>query len=351
MIRCFWNRIKFHASDRAPEFALIFFLATFLVVLLRDNIFITVEQGHYGVVWYRFAGGTDLDKTYPEGTRILFPWDKMMIFDGRLQMVEQKLDALSSDGLAMTIDVTYRFELIPEAIPTLARFIGQDYEAKLIAPTVAAHAREIFSRNTPEEIFSLRRDELNKLLMTAVQAEIGKRFKPTWRENLPVQFVDIEDVIIRGISLPASVAAAIEEKNINKQRNEAYNFRLLSEAKEAERKQIEARGIKSFQDIVAPGLTDSYLRWQGIQATQALANSPNSKLVVIGGGRDGMPIILGGWDSANALTTAPPNNGEPSKPQAIAPSNSTNSDAPALAEPMHGKTDAAGSTSGDSKAR
>lgn len=316
MIKGLWQRLCDRVSDRAPEMALVFFIATFMVVLFKDNIFITIKQGHYGVMWHRFSGGTDLSRTHGEGVHIIFPWDKMMIFDGRLQMVEQQLDVLSSDGLAILIDVSYRFELIPSEIPSLARYVGPDYERILIGPSVATHARAVFSRNTPEEIFARRRDELNNMLTAEVQEELDRRFTPSWRTGDKVRFVEIEDVIIRGITLPQTVAAAIETKNIAKQENEAYDYRLLSESKEAERKQIEARGIKAFQDIVAPGLTDTYLRWQGIQATQALANSPNSKLVVIGSGGDGLPIILGGWESerrpdATAPATAAPETRSP----------------------------------------
>lgn len=309
MLRRLWRRVRRYLVDHGPELALVIFIVTFLVVLFRKDMFISIGPGHYGVMWRRFAGGTDTTHTFGEGIHVIFPWNKMYIFDGRLQLIEQKLDVLSSDGLHMEVDIAYRFELIPEEIPTLAKYVGPNYQKIVVSPEVGAQARDVFSRNTPEEIFSERREEIGKTMAAGVQADLDKLFRPPWRRGQETHFIKFWDVLVRGITLPPAVAAAIERKNEAKQNNQAYDYRLLSEAKEAERKEIEAHGIKQFQDIVAPGLTDNYLRWQGIQATEALANSRNSKIVVIGSGKGGLPLILGGMDegkSAPGDTAATP---------------------------------------------
>jgi len=108
------------------------------------------------------------------------------------------------------------------------------------------------------------------------------------------RYVIIDDVLVRAVELPATVRQSIENKVTLSENEKAYEFRLGLEKKEAERKAIEAQGIKQYQDIIKQSLTPDLLRWQGIQATRDLAASPNAKTVVIGAGKDGMPLILGG---------------------------------------------------------
>lgn len=304
MLRQWLRHLRRLSMEHGPELALAVFVIIFMLVYFAPNMFISIKPGDYGALWRRFGGGTDLTHTYGEGLHIILPWNKMYIYNGKLQMQDRNFNVLSSDGLTMDVEIAYRFELNPEEIPALNKYIGPDYEATLVTPEVGARARDVFSRNTPEEIFSERRAEIEKSITDEVQLHLDEAFNPPWRPTgEEVHFIKVWDVLIRGITLPAPVARAIEAKNEAKQNNEAYDYRLLAAAKEAERKQIEAHGIKEFQDIVAPGLTDNYLRWSGIQATEALANSPNTKIIVIGGGKGGLPIILGGLDEGKGVTS------------------------------------------------
>ncbi|HUB44299.1 MAG TPA: SPFH domain-containing protein [Acetobacteraceae bacterium] len=296
MLRELLFRLRRFSIEHGPELALAIFFVIFMLVFFAPNIFVSIQPGYYGVLWRRFGGGVDLTHTYGEGLHIVLPWNKMYLYDGRLQMQDRDFNVLSSDGLNMQVELAYRFELNPAEIPALARYIGEDYATTLVSPEVGARARDVFSLNTPEEIFSERRADIERTITDEVQHHLDVAFNPPWRGKQEVHFVKVWDVLIRGITLPPAVEAAIEAKNQAKQENEAYDYRLLAAAKEAERKQIEAHGIKEFQDIVSPGLTDNYLRWSGIQATMDLAKSPNSKVVVIGSGKGGMPIILGGLD-------------------------------------------------------
>ncbi|MBP7338336.1 prohibitin family protein, partial [Niveispirillum sp.] len=250
------------------------------------------------------GGGTDTTQLYGEGVHVISPLDRMYIFDGQIQVEEENLDVLSSDGLKMVVNVVYRFSLNPPQIGDLAKYVGPNYKKKLVSPQVASLARNIFSDNSPEEIFSARRQDIEDTLTADVQKRLDTMFKPAWREGPAVPFVKVWDVLIRGITLPPAVAKAIEHKNEAKHTNEAYDYRLMSEAKEAQRKLIEAEGIDKFQRKVAPGLTDNYLRWEGIQATRHLANSQNSKVIVIGGGAGGLPVILGNLDDGKPGTPA-----------------------------------------------
>lgn len=306
MVRFIPKRIRRFFVDRAPEMLLVTFALLFFLVVFRHEMFISIGPGHYGVLWRRFGGGTDTSHLFGEGIHIILPTDKMYIFDGQIQVGEETLDVLSSDGLKMVVNVVYRFSLNPDEIGDLAKYVGPNYKKKLIAPQVASMARNIFSNNTPEEIFSRRREDIEATLTSDVQRRLDTMFKPDWKPGPALPFVKVWDVLIRGITLPESVAAAIETKNRAKQENEAYDFRLLSEAKEAQRKQIEADGIEKFQQKVSPGLTDSYLQWQGIQATERLAKSRNAKIVVIGAGKSGLPVILGGLGDGKTDTVPRP---------------------------------------------
>lgn len=293
-------------ADHAPETVIGVFIIAFVLVVFRHEMFISIGPGHYGVLWRRFGGGTDMSQLFGEGMHLILPFNKMYIFNGQVQIEEEDLDVLSSDGLKMEINVVYRFSLNPDNIGALAKYVGPDYKKKLVAPQVASLARNAFSNNTPEEIFSARRQDIEDSLTDDVQERLDTMFQPAWHKGPPLSFVKVWDVLIRGITLPPVVAAAVERKNEAKQNNEAFDYRLLSEAKEAQRKLIEADGIEKFQLKVAPSLTDSYLQWQGVQATRALAESHNSKIVVIGGGKNGMPVILGGLDDAKTVAPAKP---------------------------------------------
>jgi hypothetical protein len=181
-------------------------------------------------------------------------------------------------------------------VPALHQYIGPNYVSILLTTEIGARARDVFSHNTPEEIFSDRRIQIQQEILHDVQIDLRQTFSPM--AGHPIDFVKLDDVLIRGITLPPDVEAAINRKEEQKQLNLEYDYRLLREAKETERKRIEAQGIREFQDIVSSGITDSYLRWKGIEATLELARSNNAKVVIVGGGKGGLPIILGNMDGA-----------------------------------------------------
>ena len=144
------------------------------------------------------------------------------------------------------------------------------------------------------------------------RSDLRQTFSPM--AGHPIDFVKLDDVLIRGITLPPVVEAAINRKEEQKQLNLEYDYRLLREAKETERKRIEAQGIREFQDIVSSGITDSYLRWKGIEATLELARSNNAKMVIVGGGKGGLPIILGNMDGGASKESTPANGNLPPGP-------------------------------------
>ena len=298
-----WWRFRHYVRQHVVEVTIAALIFLFLIIYFAGNMFITIPSGSVGVLWERFTGGTVLNRYLGEGFHIIMPWNKIFIYDTRVQLRNESLDALSADGLDLQINVAYQFELIPASVPTLHQYVGPNYIEVMIAPDIAARARDIFSQNTPQEIYSERRADIQKQILDATIADLHTNFNP-YPEH-PVDFIRLEDVLVRSITLPPSVESAINSKNEQQQQNEEYDYRILREAKESERKRIEALGIKDFQDIVSRGITESYLRWQGIEATLELAKSPNSKVVIIGGGKDGLPIILGNSDGAPGVAAAP----------------------------------------------
>jgi regulator of protease activity HflC (stomatin/prohibitin superfamily) len=299
-------------EDKSIEVVILIFLMAFLLVYLAPLIFYNIPTGHVGVVWKRFNGGTVIDQPpLDEGMHAIWPWDQIFDYDARLQQVSEDFDVLSSDGLSLKLNISWRFELDKCSIGLLHEYVGPDYERILLTPEIGAQARNIISKNTPEELYTNRRVVIQEEIKAAVVKNLIESFNPDGKlvrnlsceylnqPNTPkLRWLNLEDVLIRSITLPPAVAEAIVRKNEQYHLNQEYDFRLLREAKEAQRKKIEAQGIKEFQDIVNSGITDSYLRWKGIEATNQLAQSNNAKVVVIGNAKDGMPLILGGMEGS-----------------------------------------------------
>lgn len=270
---------------------------TLFCAFLAPYSMITIEAGHQGVLWKRFAGGTQLRQAYTEGTHLIFPWDTMAIYDMRLQVVEKDFPTQSSDGLTIIVHVAARYHLISKHLPQLHKFAGEAYREALLIPSVGSAVRYETSNHTPEQIYSSLRAEMKGRIEIRVRQQLRDAMKPE-EGPLEDEYLALQDVLLLQISLPQTVQAAIDRKNEQFHLNEEYAFRVDREHKESARKRIEAEGIRDFQQIVATGITDSFLRWKGIEATLSLAQSNNSKVVVIGGGKDGLPLLLGGVDAA-----------------------------------------------------
>lgn len=289
-----WKRIKVRIRDWVTNngfgIAITSLIVLFAVVFFWRHIVHTVNPGEAAVSWRRFSG-TEIDKVYLEGTHFIWPWNKIYIYDLRVQKVDTKVPVLSTDGLEINIDVTIRYRAEERTLPQLHQQVGPDYADRIVLPHVVSAVREVFGKYRPEQLYTLRTDDVHDQLMT--RASKGTRER----------FTLIDDVIISRIELPESVQNAIQAKLAQEQEALAYEYRLVTEQREAERKKIEATGISDFQKAVTPGITQQYLQWRGIEATLELAKSNNAKLVIVGG-RDGLPIILNTPDIANA--PAPP---------------------------------------------
>ncbi len=252
-----------------------------LIAFLSNSTFLTINPGEKGVLFKKFSGGLEKDKIYGQGFHVVAPWNSMIVYDIREQKKEETMDVLSLDGLTIAIDVSTRFHPEPTKIGYLHDEIGTNFAEKIVTDVIRASAREVIGKYTPEELYSSKRDEVRKGIEDIV------------REKLLEKYITLQAVNLRSIKLPEKIKEAIETKLEQKQQQEQYKYRLLKEEKEAERKRIEAQGIKDFQEIVSQGINENYLRWKGIEATNELSQSENAKVVIIGSGKDGMPLILG----------------------------------------------------------
>lgn len=294
-----------------PTLTLFLMVIALVAVVLLPRMVITVPSGEVGVLWKRFEGGTDLDprNLKEEGLHIILPWDKLFIYNLRVQSLTETYNAISADGVNMNATVNTRFRLQHDSIPTLHQVVGPNY-TQLLGPQIASVMREVVAEFTAEQVYSTARQQiqdkireraLDKLSHKMMERETDERsYNVAMRDT-----VVLYDTLLYGIELPAQVVAAINRKAEQYYISEEYKFRLEREKKESERKRIEAEGIRDFQQIVSTGISDSYLRWRGIEATLQLAQSNNSKVVVIGSNKDGLPIILGN-DAAPATTASAP---------------------------------------------
>jgi regulator of protease activity HflC (stomatin/prohibitin superfamily) len=429
-----WRRFRQKLRESTPYLIISSLLFLFILAYLFHRIFITVPAGHAGVLYKWFQDGTDVNSIYGEGLQIIAPWNRMTIYNLRIQEVDQDFNVLTADGLAIETTMSIRFRPTRRLLGMLHKEHGPDYIETYLVPELGSSARRVIGLVTPIQFYSSDRDsveqaidehlrrelrEIDEFINTEwpnppgyyeyfsyldsvnmsdelkaavfdslnlslivnslrdselrqqiesvgllpfffhlqaendslldVQEEVARRleaargllfdseseresgfydlfqeegdavikvrvdsleqmFNELEREKdrispifdaIMTQYdrfftvVDIHDVLVKNILLPPQIAQAIQNKLEQEQIAHEFKFRLIRERKEAERKRIEAKGIKDFQDTIATGITNGLLRWKGIEATLKMAESENSKIVIIGAGEEGLPIILG----------------------------------------------------------
>jgi regulator of protease activity HflC (stomatin/prohibitin superfamily) len=302
--RATWRRF---VERHLPNVVIYLMMATLVAVVLYPYLVVTVPSGHVGVLWKRFAGGTVLDprRLKDEGLHLIWPWDRLFLYDLRLQSFTESYNAISSDGVSLTASVVVRFRLQRDAVPVLHQAIGPNYEGVLMQPGIGSLTREVIAQYTAEQVYSTARQEIQDKIRSLVEDRLTeKMMEREGEESYRVSMRDtviLYDILVTGIELPAAIVGAINRKTEQYYIAEEYKFRIEREKRESERKRIEAEGIRDFQQTVSQGISESYLRWRGIEATLQLSQSTNSKIVVIGSGKDGLPIIFG-----NAELPAPP---------------------------------------------
>ncbi len=257
------------------------FVAFIAIVAMWNLITFTVETGEKGVIFRKFQGGLDKDYVYGQGFHVKWPWDDIFIYDVRFKDQNGMMTALSKNGLTIKTELSYRFKPIETRVGYLHDNIGPEYHEEIIVPEIRSATREVIGKYLPEELYSSKRE--------TIQDEIYARTAKALEEK----DILLDVVLIREVELPQNLKAAIERKLEQEQAALEYEFKLQRARKEAERQEIEAEGKATANEIVDASLTEAILREKGIEATLKLAQSPNAKTVIIGSGKDGLPIILG----------------------------------------------------------
>lgn len=265
---------------KAPTILIFVLSLVIIAAVLWPRVVVGIPSGHVGVRFH-WLSGTERGRVFDEGVHLIFPWDSMAIYDLRLQTEEREYNLLTRAGLPLTIRVAIRYRPDIRMLPQLHVTVGSDYVNKIVFPETEAVLRRHVGQYDPEEVYTSKRGFLETVLMSSLtQAES--------------RFVIIDDVLVKSVDLPQTLREEVERKLVLQEQEKAYIHRLEIERKEAERKLIEAAGIAAYQTTLAKTLTADLLRWQGIQATRDLAASPNTKTVIVGAGKDGLPLILGG---------------------------------------------------------
>ena len=250
-----------------------------LTVFFWNDIFISIPSGHSGVLWHRFSG-TVTDDVYEEGLVVILPIDKMFIYDLRKHNLDDSMSILTSEGLYIELQYSFRYRPIADSVSHIHQKIGLDYEQKVIKPEVQGAALSILGNYSPEKLY--------KMSTLFIQSTI--------RHLLTKQLFEfdiiVEDFIIRNIQLPATIQASIERKLAAEQYAKELDYKLQTEEKEKRRKIIEAQGIKEFESIAGIPI----LKWRGLEVTSELAKSQNSKIIIMGSGQDQLPLLLNSDD-------------------------------------------------------
>jgi regulator of protease activity HflC (stomatin/prohibitin superfamily) len=253
-----------------------------LLLIFGSQMFFVIKPGERAVIFKKFGGGLDKENIFIPGFHVIAPWNDLIRYDVKEQKSEETMDVLDKGGLSINVDVTIIFNPFYNKIGYLHENIGANYVSVMVIPNVRSSVRAVTGRYTAEEIYSTKRGEVESEIIEAT------------RNALAQKNIEMKDLLIRSIALPDKIKQAIEDKLQQQQEALAYQFRLDREESEAQRKRIEAQGIADYNRIISASLTDRILKQKGIDATLELANSANSKVVVIGSGDDGMPLILGG---------------------------------------------------------
>ncbi len=253
-------------------------LAVALVIALSQSWTI-IPAGHTGVI--DFLGNVS-DETLKPGVNLVNPMAKIEKMSIKTQELKELMSVPSKEGLSVQLEISLLFKLNSEMANDIYKTVGPNYADIILVPQFRSVVRGVTARYEAKALYTASREKLAGEILEELERLVGPRG------------ITVEQAPLRQIQLPARLTQSIEEKLQAEQESQRMAFILQKETQEADRKRIEAKGIADFQDIVAKGISDQLLKWKGIEATEKLASSPNAKVIVIGSGKDGLPLILGG---------------------------------------------------------
>jgi regulator of protease activity HflC (stomatin/prohibitin superfamily) len=264
-----------------PKGGVFLVIVAVAAIILFSKATVTIGPGEGGVIFESLGSGINTEKTYSEGFHIVAPWNRMIVRKVRQQSISDEMNVLSVNGLEVKVNGTIWYEPEFENLGLLIKTKGEDYERELLDPAINAAARSVVGRYTPEQLYSSKRDVIEQEILDEIQIVLKD------------QYLLVTRVLVEDVKLPTTIRTAIETKLKQEQESLEYEFRIAKAEKEAKRQKIDAEGKAVANKILSASLTDKILQEKGIGATLELSKSPNSKVIVIGSGKSGMPIILG----------------------------------------------------------
>ncbi|MBF0118372.1 MAG: prohibitin family protein [Desulfobacterales bacterium] len=272
------SKLKEKIKHNLPVMVIPSIIVLFIVVYLFNRIFIVIHGGEAGVMYYLFFGGTVVDKVYGEGFYLNWPWDTMHRYNVRVQQIPHEFDVLSKNGLKIHLYISIRYYPEYKLLGVLHQKVGPKYADVVVVPEIEQVLRLIIGQMDAEEVYTTGRSIIEKSLNDAT-------------EQIAQRFIIVDNVIIKKLSLPEQVEKAIQDKIEEKHIADSHIYKIEKQKKEAERKRIEANMMKEYNETVNSSITDKILKWEGLHVTLELAKSPNSKVVIVGNGKEGFPVI------------------------------------------------------------
>ena len=272
-----YKNAKKRMNKSEASFALIGVVVALLIALSQS--WTIIPAGHTGVI--DFLGNVS-DETLKPGVNLVNPMAKIEKMSIKTQELKELMSVPSKEGLSVDLEISLLFKLNSEKANDIYKTVGPNYADIILVPQFRSVVRGVTARYEAKALYTASREKLAGEILEELERLVGPRG------------ITVEQAPLRQIQLPARLTQSIEEKLQAEQESQRMAFILQKEAQEADRKRIEAKGIADFQNIVAKGISDQLLKWKGIEATEKLANSPNTKVIVIGSGKDGLPLILGG---------------------------------------------------------
>lgn len=268
--------------ERLPKLTIPIIIGIVILIIFISKSTVTIDSGEAGVLYKTFGGGVVTDEPpLSEGFHLVAPWNRVFVYEVRQQSIEEQMNVLSSNGLEIELDASVWFQPAYDDLGKLHKQKGENYIQRLLQPAIRSAARAVVGRYNPEQLYSTKREAIQKEIFEETQLLLKN------------QYVQVNQVLVRDVSLPPTIKDAIERKLRQEQESLEYEYRLTKAEQEAERQRIDAEGKARANEILNASLTDKVLQEKGIQATLELAKSPNAKTVIIGSGEDGLPLILG----------------------------------------------------------
>lgn len=265
---------RFQKSE--TTFAMIGFIVALFIALLQ--CFTIIPAGHTGVI--DFLGYVS-DNTLKPGVNLVNPMANVEKMSIQTQELKEVMSVPSKEGLSVNLEISLLFKLDSEKANDIYKTVGPNYADIILVPQFRSVVRGVTARYEAKALYTASREKLASEILNELENLVGPRG------------IIVEQAPLRQIQLPERLTKSIEEKLQAEQESQRMEFILTREKQEADRKRIEAKGIADFQEIVSKGISEQLLKWKGIEATEKLANSTNTKVVIIGSGKDGLPLILG----------------------------------------------------------